>query len=63
MKDMIALFGGLRFRYMDLFRVKCVQFLLGACARTLEALRLYSTDSYGERILKRRRERTEVSNL
>ena len=41
---MITVFGGLRFRYMDLFRVKCVQLLLGACADTLEVLRLYPTD-------------------
>ena len=47
-KDMITLFGGLRFRYMDLFRVKCVRLLLDACADTLEGLRLYPTDPYGE---------------
>ena len=47
-KDMISLFGGLRFRYMDLFRVKCVRLVLGACANTLEGLRLYPTDPYGE---------------
>jgi len=48
MEDMIALFGGLRFRYMDLFRVDCVWLLLDACAETLETLRLYPTDAYGE---------------
>jgi len=48
MEDMIVLFGGLRFHYMDLFRVKCAQLLLGACAETLEVLRLYSTDPHGE---------------
>ena len=47
-KDMITFFGGLRFRYMELFRVKCVRLLLGACAGTLEGLRLYPTDPYGE---------------
>ena len=47
-EDMIALFGGLHFRYMDLFRVKCVRLLLAACAETLEVLRLYPTDPYGE---------------
>jgi len=47
-KDMITFFGGLHFRYMDLFRVKCVPLLLGACADTLEGLRLYPTDPYGE---------------
>ena len=50
-KEMIALFGGLRFRYMDLFRVKCVRLLLGASAGTLEGLRLYPTDPYGEELL------------
>ena len=47
-KDMIALFGGLRFRYLDLFGVKCAQLLFDACAETLETLRLYSFDIYGE---------------
>jgi len=47
-KDMITLFGGLRFRCMDLFRVKCVRLLLDACENTLETLRLYPTDRYGE---------------
>ena len=55
-EDMIALFGGLRFRYMDLFRVKCVPLLLGACAETLETLRLYPTDPYGEGFLEKRGE-------
>ena len=50
MKDMITFFGGLRFRYMALFRVKCVRLLLHACADTLEGLRLYPTDPYGEEV-------------
>jgi hypothetical protein len=33
---------------MDLYRVRCVRLLLGACAETLETLRVYSTDPYGE---------------
>ena len=53
-EDIIALFGGLRFRHMDLFRVKCMRLLLDACAETLETLRLYPTDSYGEIFLKKR---------
>jgi len=53
-EDMIALFGGLRFRHMDLFRVKCMRLLLDACAETLETLRLYPDDSYGEVFLKKR---------
>ena len=48
MEEMITLFGGLRFRYMDIFRVTCVPLLLDACAETLETLRLYPTDPYGE---------------
>ena len=40
-KDVITVFGGLSFRYMDLFRVKCALQLLDACAETLETLRLY----------------------
>jgi len=48
MEDMAALFGGLRFRHMDLFRVKRVEFILGECAETLETLGLYPSDPYGE---------------
>ena len=51
-KDMISLFGGLHFCYMDLFRVKCVRLLLGACTETLEVLRLYPTDPYGKGFFK-----------
>ena len=39
-RDMITLFWGLRFSYMDVYMVKCVRLLLGACAETLETLRL-----------------------
>jgi hypothetical protein len=52
-RDMITLFGGLRFRHMDLFMVNCVRLLLDACAETLETLRLYPTDPYGEEFLSR----------
>ena len=47
-KDMITLFGGLRFHQMDLFEVKCLPLLLEKCAETLESLRLYPTDPYGD---------------
>jgi hypothetical protein len=47
-EDMITLFGGLRFRSVDLFGVPCVQLLLSACAETLETLRVYSTDLHGK---------------
>ena len=56
-KDMIALFGGLRFSSMDVFRVRCVQLLLDACAETLETLRLYPNDEYGEEFFERRKEK------
>ena len=62
-EDMIDLFGGLRFHYMDLFRVKCVQLLLCACAETLETLRLYPTDSFGEETLPEGKERGTSSSL
>ena len=47
-KDMITLFGGLRFHHMDLFGVRCLQLLLEGCAETLDTLSLYPTDPYGE---------------
>ena len=47
-EGMITLFPRLRFRYMELYRVKCAQLLLGACADTLETLRLYPCDTYSE---------------
>ena len=43
-EDMINIFGGLRFHHMDLFRVKCVQFLLDGCKESLETLRLHPAD-------------------
>ena len=62
-EDMIALFGGLRFRRMDLFRVRCTRLILGACAETLETLRLYPTDLCGEEIIwERRRELAQSHN-
>jgi len=61
-EDMIALFGGLHFHYMDLFRVNCTQLLLGACAETLETLRLYPTDFSGEESLLEGKERRTSSS-
>ena len=46
--DMIDLFGGIRFRWMDLFQVHGMPPLLGACAGTLETLRLYPADAREE---------------
>jgi len=48
LKDMIDLFGGIRFRYMDLFDVDGMRLLLNACVETLEILRLYPTDPRGD---------------
>ena len=48
LKDMINLFGGIRFRHLDLWNVEGMRLLLGACAETLETLRLYPTDPRGE---------------
>ncbi|KAF9781002.1 hypothetical protein BJ322DRAFT_1082650 [Thelephora terrestris] len=45
---MVTLFGGLRFRQMDLFGVKCLPLLLKRCAETLDTLRLYPTDPYAK---------------
>ena len=64
-KDMVTFFAGLHFRYMDLFRVKCVRLVLGACANTLEGLRLYPTDPYREEFSKGvdSSERTQAHDL
>ena len=40
-RDMITLFGGLRFRYMDLFSVEGSALLLDACRDTLQSVRVY----------------------
>jgi len=50
LKDMIDLFGGFRFRHMDLFGVDGVQILLGACAKTLESVVLQPSDHTGEQL-------------
>jgi hypothetical protein len=43
-EDMVRLFGGIRFRSMDLFDVNGTRLLLSACVETLERLRLHQTD-------------------
>jgi len=48
LEDMVTFFGGLRFRHMDLFRVKCVRLLLDECRESLETLKLYPSDPYSE---------------
>lgn len=47
LEDMVHLFGGIRFRRMDLCNVDGMR-LLYACAETLETLQLYSTDPRGK---------------
>ena len=47
LEDMVNLFGGIRFRHMDLFYVCGMRLLLDASASTLETLRLYSNDPRG----------------
>jgi len=53
LRDMINLFGGLRFRHMNLFQVDGMQLLLSACAETLESVALDPTDPRGERLCPR----------
>ena len=48
LKDMIDLFGGIRFRWMDLYNVEGMPLLLGACAKTLRTLMLHQNDPRGE---------------
>ena len=48
LRAMIDLFGGMRFRHLDLFNVDGTRLLLVACAKTLGSLRLHPTDPYGE---------------
>jgi hypothetical protein len=49
-EDMIELFGGIRFRYMYLSRVRGARPLLDACAKTLEDLVLNATGHLGEQL-------------
>jgi len=50
LKDMVDLFEGIRFHYMDLFNVNGMGLLMDACAETLETLRVYPTDPRGEQL-------------
>jgi len=50
LKDMIDLFGGIRFRYMSLFNVVGMRLLLDACAETLETLQLHPFDPRGKEL-------------
>ena len=48
LKDMIDLFGGIRFRWMRLYEVYGMQPLLNACAKTLVSVVFNPTDPLGE---------------
>ena len=48
LKDMIELFDGIRFRFVNLFNVDGKRLLLDACAKTLEVVVLSPTDLWGE---------------
>jgi hypothetical protein len=48
LKDMIDLFGGIRFRYINLCEADGMQLLLDACANTLETLVLRLTGPFSE---------------
>jgi len=48
LKDMIDLFGGIRFCYMYLYNVDGMRLLLDACAKTLKILVLNPADPRGE---------------
>ena len=50
LKDMIDLFGGIRFRHMVLYDVPWMRRLLDACAKTLESVVLNPTDPVGEQL-------------
>jgi len=50
LKDMIDLFGGIRFSFMDLFDVEGMPLLLGACAKTLKTLVLWPSDPRGKQL-------------
>lgn len=48
--DMINLFGGFRFRHMNLFEVEGTRLPLDACAETLESVVLDPSDPHGEQL-------------
>ena len=50
LEEMIEVFGGVRFRHMDLYYVDGISLLLGACAETLETLRFYPTDGCSKQL-------------
>lgn len=49
-RDMVRLFGGIRFKAMNLLNVVETGFLLRACAKTLQVLQLHPSDPFGEQL-------------
>ena len=50
LKDMIDLFGGIRFHTLDLYDVDRVPLLLDACAKTLTTVQLWPSDPRGGQV-------------
>ena len=50
LRGMVDLFGGIRFRMLDLHEVDGVPLLLDACAKTLTTLQLYPCDRRGRQL-------------
>ena len=50
LRGMIDFFGGIRFRYMNLYEVNGMRSLLDACAKTLKCVVLDPTDPLGEQL-------------
>jgi len=50
LRDMIDLFGGIQFYFMDLFNVDGMPLLLDACAKTLKTLVLWPSDPHGKQL-------------
>ena len=49
-RDIIDVLGGTKFSYMDVFNVSTASHLLYACAKTLQGIRLYQMDPWGEQL-------------
>ena len=62
LKDMIDLFGGLRFYYVRLYDVERMSLLLEACAETLQVVMLSPGDPRGEQISLKGIQVTAVAN-
>ena len=50
MKDLVELFGGIRFRYMRFYNVDGTQFLLNVCGKNLQNVVLDPADPRGEQL-------------